>query len=354
MRAQVFHDVEDLRLEERPRPVPAADQVLVRVKAVGICGSDASYFFGRSPLETPDGKGPIILGHEFTGVVEEAGDLAAARWKPGDRVVVNPVQHCGVCRECAAGRTHMCPDAKVHGARLEGAYADFALSADNGLFALPEGVDFLAGCCIEPLACAVRAMNRLEIEPGQFLVVVGPGPIGLMMVQLAKRAYGAGRVALVGTNDFRLEKGAEMGADHLLNIARPESPHYVKDAKRRVAELTGGRLADRVMLAAGSEGALDLAIGLGGNCSITVLFGLPPAGAKAGFPSLDFYMMDKQLRASKVAPGVWPQTLELLEKRFVDLRPLVTHTVPLEGLRSAFYDLMRDRKGDPLKAAVVF
>ena len=220
MKAQVFYEKEKMEMEELSVPAVGDSDVLVKVKNVGICGSDISYYYGLSPVGTPNGKGPIVLGHEFSGEVVEVGSIPKSMglFKPGDRVVVNPVQHCNACYQCAQGKTHMCQNLKVPGVTVNGAFAEYCSSHYTGMFKLPDSVSYEVGALIEPLACGVNGMNKLDVESGQFVAVFGPGPIGLMMVQMAKRAFGAGKVALIGTRDYRLEAGKKLGADYLFNI----------------------------------------------------------------------------------------------------------------------------------------
>ncbi len=193
MKAQVFYEKEDMRYEDVPMKELTEIDVRVKVKVVGICGSDVSYYYGWSPVDTPNGKGPIILGHEFTGEVVEVGKVPArlGLFKVGDRVVVNPVQQCNACYACAEGLTHTCENLSVPGVSNDGGFAEYCVSRYTGLFKLPDSISYEVGAFIEPMACAVQGMRRLEIEPGQFVAVFGPGPIGMMMVQMAKR-LGAG------------------------------------------------------------------------------------------------------------------------------------------------------------------
>jgi L-iditol 2-dehydrogenase len=246
MKAQVFYEGEKMGLEEVPVSEVTDVDVLVQVKNCGICGSDISYYYGLSPVGTDNGKGPLVLGHEFTGEVVEVGAVAKSLdlFKPGDRVVVNPVQHCNACYACAAGHTNLCANLYVPGVTADGGFAEYCVSRYTGLFKLPDSVSYAAGAFTEPLACAVYGLKKLDIEPGQFVAVFGPGPIGLMMVQLAK-SVGAGKVALVGTRDYRLEAGKKWGADHVFNVRDEKSPHYVKDLKEAIADVTHGALADR-------------------------------------------------------------------------------------------------------------
>ena len=176
MKAQVFYEPEKMEMREVRVPKVGDADVLVKVKNCGICGSDISYYFGLSPT----GKMPIVLGHEFTGEVVEVGAIPESMglFKPGDRVVVNPVQHCNACYSCASGHTNLCANLYVPGVNADGAFAEYAVSRYTGLFKLPDEVSYAAGAFIEPLACAVYGMKKLEIEPGQFVAIFGPGPIG--------------------------------------------------------------------------------------------------------------------------------------------------------------------------------
>jgi L-iditol 2-dehydrogenase len=309
MKAQVFYEAEKMKLEELDVPKISETDVLVKVKNVGICGSDISYYFGMSPVDTATGKGPIVLGHEFTGEVVKVGSVPASMglFEEGDRVVVNPVQHCNACYQCFQGKTHMCSNIRVLGVSVDGAFAEYCASHYSGLFKLPDNISYAEGAFIEPMACAVQGMRRLEIEPGQFVSVFGPGPIGLMMVQMAK-ALGAGKVALVGTRDYRLEPGKTFGADYLFNVEQSDSPYYTKDIKASIADVTNGQLSDRTITPAGSNAAFETAVEASGNCSIIVQFGLPDEDDKFSIPALKFHVMDKQIRSSWLAPMVWPET----------------------------------------------
>lgn len=354
MNAQVFYEKEKMVFEKIPVPVVTDTDVLVRVKNVGICGSDVSYYYGMSPVGTASGKGPLVLGHEFTGEVVEVGSVpkALGLFKPGDRVVVNPVQFCNACPDCAAGNTHMCSHGSVPGVTVNGAFAEYSVSKYTGLFKLPDSVSYAAGACIEPLACAVNGMNRLDIKPGQFVAVFGPGPIGIWMVELAKRAYGAGKVALIGTRDFRLEAGKKAGADFIFNDSEKGSKYYVPDVKESIRKASGGRLADRLITPAGPDAALETAVDCGGNCSIIVQFGLPDGDGTFKIPSLSFHTMDKQIRSAWLAPLVWPQTIRLVEEKLVSIEPLITHTASLKDTGKAIVDL-RNRVGNPIKYEIV-
>jgi len=352
MKAQVFYEAEKMELEELPIPAVSDIDVLVRVKNTGICGSDLSYYYGQSPVGTADGKGPLVLGHEFTGEVVEVGAVAKSMnlFQPGDRVVVNPVQHCNACYACAAGQTNLCANLYVPGVTHNGGFAEYSLSRYTGLFKLPDTVSYAAGAFTEPLACAVYGMKKLEIEPGHFVAIFGPGPMGLMMTQLAK-SLGAGKVALIGTRDYRLESGKKWGADYIFNISNPKSPYYAEDLKGAIADLTNGQLAHRAIVPTSSNAAFEQAIEITGNAAILVHFGLPDEGDVIKVPALSTHTMDKQIRFSWLAPLSWPAAIRSISEGLVDVESLVTSTVPLEATGSAIRAL-RNRIGDPMKVQI--
>ncbi|MBN1837192.1 MAG: alcohol dehydrogenase catalytic domain-containing protein [Spirochaetales bacterium] len=353
MKAQVFYEAEKMALEERPVPEITDLDVLVKVKTVGICGSDVSYYYGYSPVDTPTGKGPIVLGHEFTGDVVQVGKVPASLglYKEGDRVVVNPVQHCNACYACAEGHTHECANLNVPGVSADGGYAEYCRSNYTGLFKLPEAVDYAAGAFIEPLACAVNGMRRLDIDLGHFVVIFGPGPMGQMMVQMAKR-WGAGRVALVGTRDYRLEWGKKSGADFVFNPSEKGSKYYVGDLAAAIRKANNGQLADRVIVATSSNAAFETGIDIAAACSILVHFGLPDAEDVIHVPALSFHTMDKQIRSAWLAPLSWPAAIRAIDTGIVKVKDLVSHTYKLEDTEKAIRSL-KERKGDPMKVQIV-
>ncbi|MGM0365369.1 MAG: zinc-dependent alcohol dehydrogenase [Actinomycetota bacterium] len=352
MKAQVFYEAEKMKLEEIPVPEVGDTDVLVKVKNVGICGSDISYYYGLSPVDTPTGKGPIVLGHEFTGEVAEVGKVpdSLGLFKPGDRVVVNPVQFCNACYACAEGKTHFCENISVPGVSSDGGFAEYCLSNYTGLFKLPDDVSFAAGAFTEPLACVVYAIKKAEIEPGQFVAIFGPGPMGQMMVQLAK-SVGAGKIALIGTRDYRLELGKKYGADYLYNVRDKDSKYYVKDLKEAISEATDGKLADRALVPTSSNDAFEKAIEVTGNCSILIHFGLPNEDDVIHVPALSFHTMDKEIRSSWLAPMVWPTAVRTIKEGLVDVEALVSHTYPLEETEKAIINL-KNRVDNPMKVQI--
>ncbi len=352
MKAQVFYEGEKMQLEDVPVPEISDVDVLVRVKNCGICGSDIQYYYGWSSLGTPTGKGPLILGHEFTGEVVEVGAVPKSMglFKPGDRVVVNPVQNCNACYECAAGHTNLCANLFVPGVSANGGFAEYCLSRYTGLFKLPDDVSYADGAFTEPLACCIYGMKKLDIHPGMSVVVFGPGAIGLMQVQLAK-SLGAGKVAMVGTRDYRLEAAKKAGADWLFNIKDKSSPYYVNDLKAATADMTHGQMFNRAITPTSANNAFEQALDITGNAAILVHFGLPGDEDVIQVPAVVNHTMDKEIRFSWLAPLVWPDTIHAIGEGLVDLSWLITDTVPLAEAGQAIVNI-KERIGDPIKVQV--
>ena len=353
MKAQVFYEAEKMKLEEIPIPEVGAIDVLVNVKRVGICGSDISYYYGLSPVGTSTGKGPIVLGHEFTGEVVEVGNVpqALGLFATGDRVVVNPVQYCNACYACAEGRTHLCEKLSVPGVTTDGGFAEYCVSKYTGLFKLPDDVSYADGAFTEPLACVVNAIRKMELRPGDFVAIFGPGSMGMMMVQMCK-AVGAGKVALIGaTNDWRLEQGKRFGADYLFNNTSKNSKYYVEDLKKAIADVTKGKLADRALVPTSANSAFEQAVEIVGSCGIVIHFGLPNEDDVFKIPALSFHTMDKEIRSAWLAPLAWPTAVRVIEEGLVKVKDLITNTYPLSETEKAIRNL-KENPGNQLKVQI--
>ena len=353
MKAQVFYEANDMRMEEIDIPQISDNEVLVRVKAVGICGSDISYYYGHSPVGTPTGKGPLVLGHEFSGEVVEVGKIPQfmGLFKPGDRVIVNPVQQCNSCEACSKGLFNVCPNCRVSGVTMNGAFAEYTASSYTHLYKLPDNVSYEDGAITEPLACATYAVDKLDVDLGDFVVVQGPGPIGILMVQLIK-ARGAGKVVLVGKRDYPLEKGMEVGADYIINIGDKNSLYYTDNLKQKIKELSGGSMAERVIVPTNSVSAMQDALEISGNCATIVYFGLPGPDDYLKVPMLNTIQSDKTIKFSWLAPLVWPKAIKALASGKVDVKSIVTHKFHLmdtvEGIK-----FMKTSKENKVKGLVL-
>ncbi|BDG60130.1 zinc-dependent alcohol dehydrogenase [Caldinitratiruptor microaerophilus] len=210
MHALVWHGPRSMALEVVPEPTVAPGEVLVEVEAVGICGSEISGYLGENALRRP----PLIMGHEFIGRVVDAP--GAGSLLPGQRVVVNPLLSCGDCRMCHLGLENLCEHRALLGAQRPGAFAERVAVPERNCLPVPETLPPVLGVAVEPLACALRAVELGHVGLGDRVAVFGAGAIGLFAVALAARA-GASMVAVVDVNESRLRTAQAWGATHLLN-----------------------------------------------------------------------------------------------------------------------------------------
>lgn len=339
MRAWVFHKPGKMLLEKVPVPELNDDEILVKVGAVGICGSDLSYYFGHSPLDTPDGRGPLILGHEISGVAVKLGSAVrrSGLFEQGDRLVLNPVQQCNSCPACADGRFNICPNCRTLGVSVDGGFAEYVKVRQTHAMKIAASVTLESAALTEPLACAVYAMRKLDIRLGDKAAVIGSGSIGLMMVQIAK-ARGAGKLVLVGTRDFPLELGERLGATALVNGKDRSSRYYAKDVKEAVFAALGGP-ADRVVVPTSDPVALRQALEISGPYATIVYFGLPGPNDKIEVPALETIQSDKTIKFSWLAPLCWPEALAALGSGLVDLTPLASHQYRFEEVERGIKEM---------------
>jgi len=336
MKAQVFYEKEAMKLEEVDIPEVHANEVLVRVRACGICGSDIAYYYARTPLDTPNGKGPLILGHEFCGDVVEVGQMARdlKLFRPGDRVIANPVQNCFACPECLKHEYNLCKHTRTKGVGCDGAYAEYAVVNYTHLYRMPESMTYEEGAICEPVACATYGVSKLEIKLGDTVAIIGPGNIGLSMLQLI-RAKGAEKIIMLGVLDYGLEKAREMGADVLLNTLDKSSPYYTADPVKSVSDATGGNLADKVIVPTAAIVALEQALEISGLHSCITYFGMPRPEDILRVPLAKLITMDKTVNVSWLAPNSWDEAIKAIAGKKVDASKLITHRFKLSEVEQA-------------------
>jgi len=252
MKALVLEEYGKLVYGDVPSPVVGSGEVLVEVKACGICGSDVHGMDGSSGRRIP----PLIMGHEAAGVIAEVGQ-GVEGWAKGERVTFDSTVYCGDCHFCRAGKINLCDRRRVLGVaceefRQEGAFAEYVAVPARILYRIPEGVSFEHAAMVEPISVAVHAVNRTPVRLNDTAVVIGAGVIGLLVVQ-ALRAAGCGRIIAVDLSPTRLELAGELGADEVLRSDEV-------DVVEAVRERTGGRGADIAVEAVGIDQTVRTAV----------------------------------------------------------------------------------------------
>ena len=214
MKALVYEGPREMNIRQVPVPEPAEDEILIRVEKVGICGSELSGYLGQNSLRKP----PIVMGHEFSGVVAAAG-AHVRRFQTGDRVVVNPLVSCGHCEKCRLGYGNLCDSRVLAGAGRPGAYAEYVAVPEKNVFLLPAHVSFDVGALAEPFACAIRICRLAQIDSLKRVLVLGAGTIGLFVLTAA-RLFGASDVVVQDMNPDRLEIAESLGGQ---GVRSPEA-----------------------------------------------------------------------------------------------------------------------------------
>lgn len=353
MKVQNFYEPMVMKAEEHDIPQIADNEILVKVKAVGICGSDISYYYGHSPLDTPNGKGPLYLGHEASGVVAQVGGIAQSLglFKEGDRVALNPVQQCNACPACMRGEFNVCSHSEVIGVSVNGCFAEYVKVKYTHVYKIPDEVSFEDAALAEPLACATHGVKLLDVQLGQTVVVYGTGGIGLIQTQIAKAA-GAGKLIVIGIEDYGLQKALECGATHIINNMDKNSPYYAADVAARVMEINGGEKSPRAIVATSHMDALHDALNITGPCSTVVFFGLPGPEDLLKVPVLDAIQSERTLKFSWLAPLVWDNVFAMIASGQINLKPIITQRFSFDDTEKGIV-FMKESKEPKIKGIVL-
>jgi len=318
----------NLEYMDLPEPTPGKGEVLVEVKAAGICGTDLSlYQWKEAVAKSYKIDFPRVLGHEFSGVVREVAP-GVTHLAPGDRVVVNPVIYCGKCRYCVSGMTAVCENRPMLGAELDGAFAEFVTARASNVVPIPDEVTFEAGAVVEPLCVAIQAVEKVPPTFGDVAVVVGSGPIGLLIAQVLSASC-VSHVVVTGLSIDceRLEVARQMGAI-AVNIEEEDPLEVVKD-------LTSGDGADIVFEAAGYPNAILQAIDLARKRGTVLLASLPALPTE--IPTVKVAFQEKSLVGTRATtPANWTQAIRMIAAGKIDPTLVVSHTFPLPEAVKAF------------------
>jgi L-iditol 2-dehydrogenase len=316
-----------VEIREVPEPKMKEDEVLIEVKAVSVCGSDLHIYHDAHPYWPP-----VILGHEFSGVITEVGKEVKG-WKIGDRIVSETrTGSCGICYMCQSGFPQVCEQKRPYGIGINGAYTKYVAGPARLLHRLPDNIPFEVGAVIEPTAiCVTSILERSRLQAGESLVITGPGPIGLISLAIVKAA-GAGLVGITGTSSdegIRFEKARELGADFMIVVDK-ENP------VQKVLEMTNGLGVDILIETSGSGKAIyqafEMVRRLGRICAIGISGKeeVPIPYDRGIFKALRY---DFCFSSSWTA---WETTIGLISKGVLPIGNIITHQLPLEKWEEAF------------------
>jgi 2-desacetyl-2-hydroxyethyl bacteriochlorophyllide A dehydrogenase len=310
-------------------PLARDDDVLVRVRRAGICGSDVHGFLDKDGPSRRDG---LIMGHEAAGEVVRVG-AAVTRVTAGDRVTIDPQITCGVCEPCRHGWISICDHKQVTGSSLrgfaQGSMAELIVVDQKQLFSVPDSVSFAQAAMVEPLANALHVVRRAEIAGGELAVVLGAGPLGLCIVGCL-RAAGVGTIVVTDVSERQLRLANDLGADICVNVA-------TQDLRRSVGDLSHGNGADVVIESVGIDVTYTQAIEVVRKRGKVMFFGaIQPT---ISLPLLPILHKELQLVGCTGANDETPDAITMLADRAIDLDPLMTHEFALEDADQAMRTL---------------
>ena len=345
MRALVVSAPNEFAVGEVDRPRPGAYEVLCKVRAVAICGTDPHIIQGHYPGFWPK-EWPLVPGHEWCGDVVEVGDGAARLgWQAGTRVAGTSHAACGYCARCIEGRYNVCENFGVeglhsqYGHNTDGAYAEYVVHSVKSVFAVPDSISDEEAAMLDPTAIAMHTVIRGGQRPGDAVVVVGPGVMGLLVAECA-RALGAGRVIVVGRGQ-RLAKASELGHETVDFTAG--------DAIAEVRRLSGGRGADVALECSGAPEAVGECVEMVRKGGRVAVIGIPMEDARIPIQRLVLDEID--LVGVRATAGEMPRAIELVARGRLRLRELITHDFPLEDFAEA-YATFTERRDGALKVIV--
>lgn len=324
----------NMEIREVPEPSPAAGQIKIKVSAAGICGSDLHIH--DSDIAIPV-RPPVIVGHEFSGVIAELGE-GVTGFKVGERVVSETAfSYCGKCENCREGWYNLCPERRTLGYWYNGIFTNYTVVPAGRVHRIPGNVSDIAAAMTEPLACVCHAVFDLSaILPTDLVLISGPGPIGLMTMQVV-RAFGA-RVLLAGTDadGERLALGRRLGAEYTVNVQQ-------EDLGGKVRELTGGKGVDAVMECSGNQHAMNAALHVMKKRAYFTQIGM-------GAPVIPFYVEALNYKEPVITGSLgsrkanWVQALDLLSRGKVLVEDIANVRMPMEQWKEAF-DRFRRKDG---------
>ena len=323
MKVGMYYNNRDVRVEEMPIPQIGPGELLMQIKASGICGSDIMEWYRIQ-------KAPLVLGHEVTGDVAEVGH-AVAGYQVGDRIFVTHHVPCNTCHYCLNGHHTACET--LHTTSFyPGGFAQYVrvpqINVDRGTMRLPEEVSYEDGSFVEPLGTVVRGQVNAGIGPGDSVLVLGCGIAGLLHVKLA-RALGAGRIMATDINGYRLAAAERFGADHVID-AGEDVPEFVREAN-------DGRLADRVIICTGALAAVEQALVSVDRGGVVLVFAVPKPGETVAVDFNPFWRDDIAFMPSyAAAPWDNATALELIRSRRVVVNDMITHRLSLDEIGEGF------------------
>ncbi|MBI5301608.1 MAG: alcohol dehydrogenase catalytic domain-containing protein [Chloroflexi bacterium] len=330
MKAGVLYNDRDIRVGAAPDPRVAPDDVLIETGFAGICGTDVHIYRGEFHSRV---KFPAIQGHEYGGIVREVGKNVT-RFKPGDRVVVDPIVSCHACTACLTGHINACRTLKLFGVDLDGGFGQYTAIPASHVFALPDNVPMKFAPMVEMYGLGHHVLQRGLVQPGESVVILGAGKLGLSVLDVLCHSVSPGLTIVTDFQPFRLETARKLGADYAINV-------HDQDPVARVNEITQGAGVDVVIETIGhyhefpgQDAPLQQAVKMIRTAGRIVACGLGEQLSPVHFKTL--VIKEAQLIASRVTCGEFPRAIRMMSKGILHPELLVTHQMPIRDITRAF------------------
>lgn len=331
MRAASLFGVGDLRIIDKDVPKIGENEVLIKVEACGICGTDLHFFKGEWNVKTP-----LVLGHEFSGTVVQIGSKVNGL-KVGNHVVAEPNILCGKCKYCRMSeRNFFCENIQTIGVTVDGAFAEYVKAPEQNVYKIPDAMPLEEAALIEPLACIIRGVDNVGIIVGSSVAVVGAGPIGLLMTQVVKH-YGASKILVLDMVEDRLKLAQELGATLVVNPIQ-------QDPEKAIREATDGLGVDVSIECVGSSSAIETAFKLVRRGGRLLIFGVAPEQDIWQVKPFELYDKEASIFASYRSPYTFQRAVELASSGSLKLKPIISHVHSIEEAPGVFKDLAKRRK----------
>jgi len=328
MLAYNYYGPHDCKLEKKDIPRLEGNEILVSVKSCGVCGTDIHIDEGN--FKAREG---VTLGHEFSGIVKDIGKNVKY-FKPGDKVLGDPMTPCFRCDYCKSGQVNYCVELPGIGVNKDGAFAEFIKVPESNLYKF-ENISFNEAAFAEPLSCCIRGIDQLGAKSGENIVIIGDGPIGLLFVQLAKLA-GLSNIVLVGSKEKRKKLGKEFGIDKFI---------YGKEegAIDRINEYFNGKQINNIVEAVGKENTINIALNSATKGSKILLFGVPDPDLNIEISPAEIFEKELKIMGSLMNPYTIGRAKNLLENQLIEVNKLITHTFNLNEIDNAFNEFKENR-----------
>jgi 2-desacetyl-2-hydroxyethyl bacteriochlorophyllide A dehydrogenase len=323
MLAALFNGNKDIVLCDYSLRTLEKNELLIKVACCGVCGTDRHIYEGNAPSSIP-----IILGHEYSGIIVEKGD-SDSKFNIGNKVAINPNIYCGHCDYCKRGKVNFCENHKALGVTLNGGFAEYSIVPEAQAYRLPDDFDLSLASFAEPLSCCLRGIEHADIKPGNTVVIIGGGSIGLLMVQLVRNA-GAAKIILIEPDLIKRNLGIELGADYAFSPTNDNLSEVIKDSTQSQTDV--------IIECVGKSETVELAVKLACKGSKIVIFGLAPLDHNVTLNLQYLFKNELIILNSYLNPFTFRPAINLLIAGKINVQKLITNQIVLKNINKIFHN----------------